>query len=54
MNTTEPKDDIVVASLKKRYFDVISKEDYPRTPKFTEEADNIETAVRDLQKKKAT
>jgi len=52
MNKTEIKtDDVVTATLKKRYFDVLSKEDYPRTPKLTDEADNLERAIRELEAK---
>lgn len=43
--------DPIIESLKKRYFDVISKEDYPNTPKLTQEADHIERAVREMQQK---
>lgn len=43
--------DPIIESLKKRYFDVISKEDYPNTPKLTQEADHIEKAVREMQQK---
>lgn len=51
MNEKAPTD-TVVASLKSRYFDILLKEDYPKTPKITQEADNIERAVRELQKPK--
>ena len=52
MNKTESKrDDVVTATLKKRYFEVLAKEDYPRTPKLTEEADNLERAIRELEAK---
>ena len=52
MNKTESKrDDVVTATLKKRYFEVIAKEDYPRTPMLTEEADNLERAIRELEAK---
>lgn len=50
MNKTESKtDDVVTATLKKRYFEVLSKENYPRTPELTEEADNLERAIRELE-----
>lgn len=37
---------VVVATLKKRYFEVVAKEDYPHTPKLTQEADKLEAAIR--------
>ena len=46
-NTTDP----IIESLKKRYLDVISKEKWPNTPQLTQEADNIERAVRELGRK---
>lgn len=42
--------DPIVESLKLRYFDVLRKEDYPKTPKLTQEADHLEKAIRELQK----
>ena len=42
-------DDIVIKSLKHRYFDLLINEDYPKTPKITEECDNIEKAIKILQ-----
>lgn len=44
-------DDVVIGALKKRYFEVASKEDYPNTPKLTAEADHLEKAIRELQAK---
>jgi len=57
MNATTPSsfpvgDDIVIQSLKRRYFDIVGKEDYPKTPQITKEADNIEAAIRQLQQVK--
>lgn len=46
-----PIDEAVISSLKKRYFDILRKENYPKTPEITKEADNIEKAIRDMQKK---
>jgi hypothetical protein len=48
------KDDIIIKSLKARYFDVISKENIPHTPKLTDEADKIEAAIRELTQKEQT
>lgn len=44
-------DDVVVATLKKRYFDIIVREDYPRTPLITNEADHLEEAINTLKAK---
>lgn len=57
MNATNPLpfpfgDDIVIQSLKRRYFDIVGKENYPKTPQITKEADNIETAILQLQQVK--
>lgn len=43
------KTDEIITSLKKRYFDLLAKENYPHTPKLTQEADNIEQAIAELQ-----
>ncbi len=45
MNT---KDDVVVATLKKRYFELLTREHIPHTPAVTAEADRLETAIREL------
>lgn len=45
------EDDFVIATMKKRYFDLVAKENYPKTPDITKEADNIEKAIRELQSK---
>ena len=45
----QAKDDFVISTLKKRYFDIIRREDIPNTAKITEEADRIEAAIRELQ-----
>lgn len=44
---TEP--DVVVDTLTKRYFELLKKEDYPKTPGVTAEADKLEQAIRELQ-----
>lgn len=41
--------DAVLDSLLARYFEVIASENYPKTPKLTTEADNLEEAIRELQ-----
>lgn len=45
------KDDVVVATLKKRYFELASKENIGHTPKITAEVDHLEQAIRALQSK---
>ncbi len=45
------KDDIVVSALKEKYFRLLPKEDYPKTKAITVQLDNIEEAIRELQKK---
>lgn len=49
--STSPKDDVVVGALKKRYFEVISKERIGSTPELTSEADKLEAAIRELTQK---
>lgn len=50
--TPEPKSsDIVVETLKKRYFEMASKENYPNTPTLTKELDNLEEAIKNLNGK---
>lgn len=44
-------DGVVMATLKKRYFEVVLQEDYPRTPKLTDEADRLEQAIKEIQDK---
>ena len=46
MNIT---DDPILQSLLNRYFDVASKENYPNTPKLTEEADKLQKIIRELK-----
>lgn len=41
-------DDVVVATLKKRYFDLLPKENFPGTPEITREADHLERAILEL------
>ena len=43
----------IIASLKKRYFAVLSAENYPHTPDLTKEADDIEKAIAELKKQSA-
>ena len=45
------QDDVVIHALKQRFFQLAVQEDYPRTPKITEECDNLVTAIRNLQGK---
>lgn len=47
------KDDLIVSTLKKRYFDLVSKENYPHTPSVTAEADNLERAIKELMAKES-
>lgn len=43
-----PNQDIIIQALKEKYFNTLTKENYPHTPKITEEADNLEKAIREL------
>ncbi len=43
--------DQTMQSLRARYFDVAARENYPHTPKLTQEADNLEAAIRELSSK---
>jgi len=38
--------DIILDTLKKRYFALASQERYPNTPKITQELDALEAAIR--------
>jgi hypothetical protein len=51
LNSTvlSPEQQVTLQILKNRYFDILSKEDYPNTPQITEEADNIEKAINKLK-----
>ena len=51
-NLTQEGGDIIVETLKKKYFETSSKENYPHTPKITKELDNLEQAIRELQNKR--
>jgi len=44
--------DVVIDALKRRYFDVVSKERIGETPKLTAEADQLEKAIREVQRKR--
>ena len=46
------KEEPVIELLKKRWFDLILKEVYPKTPKITSELDNIEQGIRQLREPK--
>lgn len=41
--------DVVVSSLKKRWFDLAAKEKYPNTPDLSKELDNIEGAIKEME-----
>lgn len=43
-----PKDDVVVRTLKKRYFALCPTERYPDTPEITKELDHLEHAIREM------
>lgn len=45
-------DDVVMATLKERYFRLVAQEKYPTTPQITEMADNLEAAIIDLQSRR--
>ena len=40
--------DLVIKSLKKEYFDLVAKENYPKTPEITAEADEVEAAIKEI------
>jgi hypothetical protein len=42
-------DCVVVGTLKKRYFEIALKENYPNTPNLTAELDNLERAIREFE-----
>ena len=44
-------DDVVIAALKKRFFAAAEREDYPHTPKATEECDHLQHAIRAMMVK---
>lgn len=44
-------EDFVIDALKRRYFDVVSKENIGKTPKLTQEADHLEQAIKELMAK---
>ena len=46
------KDDIVIQTLKKRYFDTISRENIGVTHELTQVADHLEEAIKKLQAQK--
>jgi hypothetical protein len=46
-------DDIVIRNLKARFFDLIKKEEIGKTPDITRELDNLQDAIRRLQKEAA-
>jgi hypothetical protein len=48
---TDLENDFVIQSLKKRYFDVIKKEEIGKTPELTDEADRLEKAIKELKNK---
>lgn len=41
-----------ISELKKRYFETISKENYPKTPDITKQADELESQIKKLLKGK--
>lgn len=47
-----PKD-IVVDTLKKEWFDLALKENYPHTPEITQKLDNLQQAIKELAPDKA-
>lgn len=44
------EEDIIVTALKERYFNLIKKEDIPKTPAITNELDKIEKTIREFKK----
>lgn len=44
------QDDVVLATLKRRYFLLLPAENIGHTPELTREIDNLEQAIRELQK----
>ena len=41
--------DVVVTSLKKRWYDLALKERFPGTPEISKELDNIEGAIKEME-----
>ncbi len=46
-----PENAVIVSALKKRYFELISKEEIGSTPQITAEADQLETAIKKMTSK---
>lgn len=46
-----PGKDIVIDTLKKKYFELSLKENYPNTLDITKELDNLEKAIKELEDK---
>ena len=44
------QNDAVISTLKKRYFELASKENIGITPDITKEIDNLENAIKELLK----
>ncbi|MDO8610995.1 MAG: hypothetical protein Q7R95_10730 [bacterium] len=51
MKTPSPENDIIISTLKKKYFDLAAKENIGLTPEITKEIDNLEEAIKELIKK---
>jgi hypothetical protein len=45
------REDAIITALKKRYFELAGKENYPHTPEITKECDHLEEAIKQMQKK---
>jgi len=45
------KDDAIVSALKKRFFELCLREQYPHTPSLTQEIDHLQTAIREMLSK---
>ena len=41
-----PTTDIILETLRKRYFEIAKQENYPNTPNVTKELDELEAAIR--------
>jgi len=48
--STTSKSDVVIETLKSRYFELAAKEDIGKTPDITKEIDHLEAAIKELSK----
>ncbi len=53
-NLSQVSPDLIIQSLKERYFRQAALENYPNTPEITKEVDNLEGAIKEFLSEKAT